>query len=392
VRVLVDDVLDDVRHADREGWDLFEALMDLLPRWAPVVDELGDVPEGWWRQVPIDVLNRVGVPVAWGGLPLMSTAVRRAVLLERLGHACPGLTLALPGPGLAMPTVALQGTTEQQRDFFGRFDAGVPRWSAFAITEPSSGSAATAMSTRARREGDEVVLDGGKCFITNGDRACCTVLFASLDPRRGPLGIRAFVVDAGTPGFTVTRTEDMMGMRASRLAELRLSEVRVPVSRMLGFGSRGAGQLNGFVGASRAWDHMRPGVSALVNGACAAALDRARRGLVEESGIPPARRDGIREQLTQWRLRVEASQLLALRAAWLYDRGSFGGAPASVAKSFSAQTAVELATWLAATLPVASATRGDPLEKFCRDARAFDILEGTGDMHRLIVARTFRAG
>jgi acyl-CoA dehydrogenase len=392
VRALTEDVLEGVRRDDHEGWHLFETLMQVLPRWATTVDRLGHVPDTMWAELPVEVLNRLGVPVEWGGLPLVATAVRRAVVLERLGRACPALALALPGPGLAMPTVSLLGTTGQQRDFFGRFHDSVPRWAAFAITEPSSGSAATAMSTLARQEGDDVTLDGGKCFITNGDRACCTVLFASIDPAKGPLGIRAFVLDAGTPGFCVVRTEDMMGMRASRLAHLAFDGCRVPAARMLGFGERRAGRLNGFVGANRAWDHLRPGVSALVNGACVTALKSARAELSRDADVPWSRLDTARDELARWELRVEASQLLALRAAWLYDRGTPGGAPASMAKSFSARTAVELAGWLTTTLPAATATAGNPLEKFCRDARAFDILEGTGDIHRLIVARTLRVG
>jgi acyl-CoA dehydrogenase len=393
VQASIEAVLAAVRRDDPQGWAVVEGIRDVLPGWADELDATGEVPDALWDALPVGVLNRVGMPQRWGGVPLLATAVQRAAVFELIGRICPAFALVLPGPALAMPAVARLGTQEQQRDYFARFHRNDrPWWGGFAITEPSGGSNAAAMTTTARRVGDRYVINGHKCFIGNGDRAQTTVLFATVDPGRGAFGVRAFVVDAGTPGFRVERSEDMMGLRASHLAALRFEDCEIPADRMLGGDGAGAGRVNGFVGANTSWDYMRPGLAALVNGACVNVLDVAR-GLVgsPDGEVPLRRSDGVREELRGWRTRVEASRLLALRAAWLYDRGATGGSAASSAKCWAATTAVELANWLGATLPVAASGAG-PVGRFCRDARAFDILEGTGDIQRMIISRTHRPG
>ena len=377
-----------VRRADPEGWAGLQQMLAATRRWSARADELADIPEGLWAELPVDLVNRLTVPAEYDGLPLTATAVRRAVVFELLGRADPGLALALPGPGLAMPAVVVAGTPSQRKQFFDRFlGRGRPVWAAFAITEPQGGSAATSLRTVARPDGEGYRIDGEKCFITNGARADIVITFATTDPARGPFAIRGFAVEAGTPGFGVGRCEDMMGLRASQLATLTWTDCTVPADCLLG-DPRGV-RSSGFAAAQGAWELMRPALSALIVGACLGALDHARCALDDEGARGGRAAASARERLATEAARVHAARLLALRAAWSYDEGRRGPLDGSLAKASAASAAAHLAAALTDLLPERAALLTDPLGRFCRDSHAFDILEGTGDMHRLMVARRF---
>jgi acyl-CoA dehydrogenase len=237
------------------------------------------------------------------------------------------------------------------------------------------------------------VLNGTKCFITSGRRADAVVVFASIDPTKGRFGIRAFVVDKGTPGFSVDRCEDMMGLRASQLAALSFIDCAVPAERMLGHNGRRGPLVDAFVGAQNAWDYMRPALAAGINGNCAGMIETAERCLAAgEAPLTAAACEAARDELRLFRARVHSAQLLALRAAWKFDSGQRASLDASMAKAFSSTLAMELAHRLARLFPLHAVQRGHPFEKFYRDAKAFDILEGTGDIQRLMIARAFEAG
>ena len=326
-----------------------------------------------------------------GGLPLTATAVRRCVVFEQVGRVCPGLPIGMPGPGLSMPPVFALGTPEQQSRYFARFhDDGRPVWGAFAITEPQAGSDATALRMSARRDGDDYILNGNKCFITNGRRADAVVVFATLDASKGRFGIRAFIVEKNTPGFSVDRCEDMMGLRASQLSALSFQDCRVPSANMLGHNGKRGPLIDAFTGAQSAWDYMRPALSAVINGSCFGVLDVARQGAAgDAAGLSAQQTQVVLRDLALFQARLESARLLALRAAWRYDQGQRASLDASMAKAFSSTLSMELAQYLSHAFALADPGLRARFDKFYRDAKAFDILEGTGDMQRLMISRTF---
>lgn len=383
-------LLDRVRREDPAGCAALDELLQRMPAIARQADADGDIDPSAWHGLCCDVLNRMNVPVTLGGTPITATALRRVAVFEQVGRICPGVPIGMPGPGLSTPPVDSLGTGAQRRSYFERFDVGSPVWGAFAITEPQGGSDATAMKTTAKRTaGGDYVLNGEKCFITNGARADAVVVFATLDPTKGRFGVRAFLVDKGTPGFCVDRCEDAMGLRASQLATLSFVDCRVPAECMLGHNGARGPLIDALTGAQNAWDYMRPGLSAVMNGACLGMLDHAE-ALLASGYTGHSRRDtaAVRECLREYRCRIEAARLMVLRVAWKYDKGLRVSGEASMAKAFCSCLAMRFAAWLASRFPLQAICRGDRIEKFCRDAKGFDILEGTGDMQRLMLARS----
>ncbi len=366
-----------------------QVMLDHMPGWAAAADAGGVVPEALWTLVPARTLNRMNIPLALGGVAMTATATRRAVVFERVGRICASLPMSLPGPGLSMPPVMALGTPEQKQRYFSGFtECDTPKWGAFAITEPRGGSDATGLRTVAVADGDDYVINGEKCFITNGDRADHVVVFATIAPDKGRFGIRAFVVDKSNPGFFVERCESMLGLRAARLAALRFSDCRVHKTAMLGHTGKRGPFVDAFQGAQSAWDYMRPALAASINGACLGAIEHVEAFLREQASVfGRARKAEAPALLATLRGRVQAAQLIALKAAWLYDRGDRSSTSASMAKAYSSSLAMQVADRLSALLPEVLLTSGSFLEKFCRDAKGFDILEGTGDMQRLMIAR-----
>lgn len=385
-------LLRDLYRLDPSGAQMMDELAHHVHSFVGAADVLGDIPAAFWTGAPVERMNRMNLPVEYGGLPLTATALRRAVTFERIGRICPALPMSMPGPGLSMPPVLSLGTPEQRAAYFDRFNGQArPVWGAFAITEPQGGSDAANMRTRAVADGDGYILDGDKCFITSGARADAVVVFATLDPARGRFGVRAFLVDRGTPGFAVERSEDMLGLRASQLSTLAFRDCRVPAARMLGHTGRRGPLIDAFTGAQRAWDYMRPALAAGINGTCAGILAYARTCIADgRAGLARAGAQAAHGALDPLQARVHAAQLLALRAAWKFDRGERASLDASLAKASAATLAMDVAHRLAALLPLQAASHGNPVEKFLRDAKAFDILEGTGDMQRLMIARGFQ--
>jgi acyl-CoA dehydrogenase len=148
-----------------------QAMLAHMPAWAAAADRDGMVPDSAWGLVPARTLNRMNIPLALGGAAMTATAMRRAVVFERIGRICAALPMSLPGPGLSMPPVIALGTPEQKARYCAAFtQCDTPKWGAFAITEPRGGSDATGLRTQAVADGDDYVIDGEKCFITNGPR------------------------------------------------------------------------------------------------------------------------------------------------------------------------------------------------------------------------------
>ncbi|MGU7811625.1 acyl-CoA dehydrogenase family protein [Burkholderia sp. AW49-1] len=352
-------------------------------------DRTRQIPEAVWTRQDVPALNLNLVPAAYGGCAHVQSLTSRVTLMEYLGYADAALALALPGPGLAMPPVLALGSNAQQARFFERFRDNTPRWGAFAITEPDCGSDATAMRTTARKTAHGWVLNGTKCFITNGARAHDVITFATINRQSGRFGVRAFHVDRNTPGFSVTRIEQMVGLRASQLAVLSFTDCEVPEDALLRRGDETPLD-DAFSGAQQAWNYFRPLLSAVMIGACRRVRDDLAT-YFESGGHPVNQRQlaaDVKALLPDIDRQITTAQLLFQQAAWKTDQGIASSMDASMAKAYAAQVAARVTRTAIDFVGLDGIAACPSLEQSYRDAKAFDIMEGTGDLQRLMIARS----
>ncbi len=309
----------------------------------------------------------LGEEMAWGDVPVM---------------------MNLPGPGLGGPPVRFAGTEAQQRRFFGVFTQPGLHWGAYALTEPGAGSDVAGIATTCRREGSDWILDGRKCFITNGARADWVVVFATVDRALGRAGHRMFVVERGTPGLSVGKIEDKMGLRASETAELVLEGCRVPGDNLLGGEAHYAGK-EGFLGAMKTFDASRPMVGIFAVGIARAAWEVAADFLRAElrGAAPSPRTRALAETLAAGKARLDAARLLCWKAAWMADEGVPNAREASEAKAYAARVAMAVCRDAMLAMGAAGLEESRFVEKWYRDLKVFDIFEGTGQIQRIVIAK-----
>jgi acyl-CoA dehydrogenase len=314
------------------------------------------------------------------------TVVASLLVAEELAYWDRGVCIANPGPGLPEASVLAQGSDAQKERFLGPFrDPDRPRWACFAMTEPGAGSDAAAIRTTARKHGDGYVLDGAKCFIGNASRADWILVQATLDPARGRDAQRAFFVENGTPGLGGWKIEKKMGLKAYESTSFTLERCRVPAANLLGGEERKSEKSGaGFGTAMRTFNAGRPIIAANAVGIGRAALDEALAFAREHDRLRDPR---VRDRLEQSARKLRAARLLCLRAGWLADQERPNIVEASQCKAVAAQVAQEV-TALGMEMLGAVGGRGDHLiEKLYRDAKAMDIVEGTGQIQRVIIAR-----
>jgi acyl-CoA dehydrogenase len=307
---------------------------------------------------------------------------------EELAWGDASLVLSLPGPGLGGPPVEYTGTPAQRERFLDVFRRPGLHWGAYGLTEPGAGSDVSGIRTTCRKEGDHWVLSGRKCYITNGARADWVVIFATVDPALGRAGHRAFVVEKGTPGFSVGKIEEKMGLRASETAELVLDEARVPAENLLGGEAHYAGK-EGFVAAMKTFDSSRPMVGILAVGIARAAVEYAT-AFVRENYLlarPLPRYALLAEKLADGARLVEAARLLCWRAAWMADQGIANAREASMAKAYAARAAMRVCSDAVEVLGAHGLESHQLVEKWYRDIKVFDIFEGTAQIQRVVIAR-----
>jgi acyl-CoA dehydrogenase len=312
------------------------------------------------------------------------SVVTTLLLAEELAYWDRGVIIAMPGPGLPEASVLSMGTEEQRERFLGPFVApDRPRWACFAMTEPGAGSDAAAIRTTARKDGDGWILNGAKCFIGGASRADWILVQATLDPSRGRGAQRAFFVERDTPGLGGFKVEKKMGLKAYESTSFTLADVRVPGANLLGGEARYESRA-GFKAAMQTFNAGRPIIGANAVGMARAALDETLRFAREHDLLA---RDRVRDRIEAMARRVRKARLVCLRAGWLADRRQPNIVEASMAKALAAQIAQE-ATTLGLELLGTVAAGGDHLvEKLYRDVKAMDIVEGTGQVQRMIIAR-----
>ena len=321
--------------------------------------------------------------------------------VEELCWGDVGLYLSIPNPGLGGAAVAAAGTPEQKERFLARFKDGEPKWGAMAITEPQAGSDSSAIQTTAVKDGDHWVLNGTKIFCTSGLMAAekskgFVVVWATLDRSAGRAGIRAFVVDSGTPGMYVTKVEHKLGIRASDTATLVFEDCRIPLDNILGSAEipKPGAQTNsqGFKGAMATFDATRPIVAASAIGVARAALDYVKDALADHGvtlryGAPMHTLTALERDVMEMEAQVQAARLLVWRAAWMLDNGQRNNLEASMSKAKAGLVVTWVTQKAVEILGPLGYSRKTLLEKWMRDAKISDIYEGTQQVNQLIVAR-----
>jgi acyl-CoA dehydrogenase len=297
--------------------------------------------------------------------------------------------MSLPGPGLGGPPVQFTGTPEQRERFFGVFKREGLHWGAYGLTEPGAGSDVAGIRTSCRKDGNHWVLNGRKCFITNGGRADWVVIFATVDPSLGRAGHRAFVVEKGTPGFYCGKIEDKMGIRASETAELVLEDCRVPDENLLGGEAHYNKGKEGFMAAMKTFDSSRPMVGVLGLGIARGAYEYARDFVKEHYQLGRAipRYTQLAQTLADDKRQLDAARLMCWRAAWMADEGLPNAKEASMAKAYAAKVAMKVCTDAVQILGAHGLEQQQFVEKWYRDIKVFDIFEGTGQIQRIVISK-----
>lgn len=312
---------------------------------------------------------------------------------EEMAWGDAALATAIPGPGLAAPPILAQGTPEQQSRFLGPMLDDQLHWGALALTEPGIGSDVAGMSTTAVLDGDEWVINGHKHYITNGARADVIITFATIDKSKGREGIRPFVVPKGTPGLVIGRIEEKMGLRASQTTELIFEDCRVPKDHLLA--GRQPAANAGFKAAMGTLDATRPMVGSLALGIARAAHEAIMQWIEEElpTGYSAYKLRAITEELEELRQELQMARLLVWRAAWMADRRIPNSKEASMSKAYAGALVMKVtAAAVRISAPGEDSERKRFMHKWFRDAKVFDIFEGTAQIQRLVIARRMFPG
>ena len=341
--------------------------------------------DGTWPQEIIEKAWEVGlmnvhVEEAYGGPDLDNLS--GCLIEEEMGWGCSGIGTSLMANGLAAAPVMIGGSEETKKKYLGMLTEA-PKLASFCLTEPDAGSDVSGMKTRAVRQGDKYVINGSKCFITNGGYADWFTVYTKTDPEAGHRGITAFVVDADADGVTVDKKEDKMGQRASNTATISFDDVEVPAENMIGE------ENHGFKLAMMTLDRTRPGVSAMAVGIARAAFEFASDYSKERQqfGVPIAMHQAIQFMIADMATKVEAGRLLVWQSAVLLDQGKRNTLASSHAKRFAADSAMEVTVDAVQVYGGYGFIKEYPVEKLMRDAKIMQLYEGTSQIQRLVIAR-----
>ena len=340
--------------------------------------------EGTW---PAEVLKKaweVGImnshiPEEYGG---SGASYFDGVLIEEeLGWGCSGIGTSIACNGLATAPINLGGSEEVKKKYLGMLTEE-PLFASFCLTEPDAGSDVSGMRTTAVRKGDKYVVNGSKCFITNGGYASYYTVYAKTDKDAGHRGISAFVVPRDDT-VTVDKKEDKMGQRASNTATITFNDTEIPAENILGE------ENHGFKLAMMTLDRTRPGVAAMAVGIARAAFELATEYSKErvQFGVPIAMHQAIQFMIADMATDVEAGRLLTWQSASLLDQGRRNTLASSHAKRFAADAAMKVATDAVQVYGGYGFIKEYPVEKLMRDAKIMQLYEGTSQIQRLVIAR-----
>src|SRR5271163_4284295 len=337
-----------------------------------------------WPQGIIEKAWEVGlmnshIPEEYGGAGV--GYLDGCLIEEEMSWGCSGIQTSVGCNGLATAPVILAASEELKKEYLGRLTEA-PLLASFCLTEPDAGSDVSGMKTNAVRKGDKWVINGSKCFITNGEYANWYTVYAKTDREAGHRGISCFIVPRDA-GVVVDKHEDKMGQRASNTATISFNDVEIPLGHLIGEENKG------FKIAMMTLDRTRPGVAAMATGIARAAMEFAIDYAKErvQFGVPIAMHQAIQFILADMATEIEASRLLTWKSAAMLDNGERNTLVSSHAKRFAADTAMKTATEAVQVYGGYGFIKDYPVEKLFRDAKIMQLYEGTSQIQRLVIAR-----
>jgi acyl-CoA dehydrogenase len=340
--------------------------------------------DGTWPQAILEKAWELGlmnshIPEEYGG-PGVSY-LEGTLIEEELSWGCSGIATSIGANGLATAPLALAGSEELKKKYLGMLTEA-PLFASFCLTEPDAGSDVSGMRTTATRKGDKYVINGSKCFITNGGYASYFTVYAKTDKEKGHRGISCFVVPKDDT-VTVDKKEDKMGQRASNTATITFNDTEIPAENLIGE------ENHGFKVAMMTLDRTRPGVAAMATGIARAAFEFATEYSKQrvQFGVPIAMHQAIQFLIADMATKVHLSRLAAWNSAVLLDQGRRNTLESSHAKRFAADSAMEVATDAVQIYGGYGFIKDYPVEKLMRDAKIMQLYEGTSQIQRLVIAR-----
>ena len=345
------------------------------------------------HEFPMDVfkqaweLGLVGpnIPEEYGGAGMGE--VDHVLVTEELAFGCTGIQTSMTANVLAATPILIAGDDETKKKYLGMLTSE-PVFAAYALTEPGAGSDAAAIQTRCRKDGNDWVVNGSKCFITNAAWASWYIVFATVDPALRHSGIMAFVIDRDAKGVSVGKTEDKLGQRASNTAVVNFDDVRVPAANVL------AEEGHGFKLAMQTFDRTRPDIGAGACGLMRRALEESIAYALERKtfGVPIAEHQMVQAMIAEMGIKYEATRLLVHKSAWQIDQGGRNSLVASYSKASGADSAMQVATDAVQVFGGNGYITEYPVEKLMRDAKILQIYEGTSQIQRMVIAKNLFAG
>lgn len=347
-------------------------------------DETGEFPRDICAKAFELGLMNTHIPEEYGGMGLGS--FEGCLIAEEIASGCTGIGTAMEANNLAEAPVILAGTEEQKKKFLVPMTEEL-KFAAYCVTEPGAGSDVAGVKTTAKKVGDEYILNGQKMWITNAGVADWYYVLAATDASAGHRGMSAFLVQRDSEGISVGAKEKNMGQRASDTRGVTFEDVKVPANNLLGK------EGDGFKISMQAFDHTRPLVASAAVGLARSAMEHALKYSLERHafGQPIFNNQAISFMLADMAKDIDAARMLCWRSAWLIDQGVRNSKEAAMAKAFAADTAMRVATDAVQIFGGYGYSHEYPVEKLMRDAKIFQIYEGTSQIQRVIISKQIAA-
>lgn len=331
-------------------------------------------------QMGIDMgLHCMNIPAEYGGMGL--TAREMSIIREEIGKVDAGFSVTMGNNCLGVTPTMIFGTEEQKKYVA---DIVVPGgFNPFCLTEPQAGSDATAIRTTAKKDGDDYIINGRKCFITNGDRGDIYIVFAYTDKEKGINGgMSAFLVERNLPGVSVGKHENKMGLRTNSTCDVIFEDVRVPKRNLVGEEGKG------YQIAMKTLERSRPLGSATSVGICQSVIDLCIKYANDRVvfGKPLAAKQAIKFMVADMEIQTQAARQMVMYASDLIDHGIYDGTTGSCVKAFCSDTAMKVTTDGVQIFGGYGYSKEYPMEKKMRDAKLFQIFEGTNQIQRVAIS------
>lgn len=355
------------------------AIREVLPV-ARKYDESEEFPLPVIKKAWEENLLNLGIPKQYGGPGF--GLVNSCIVVEEISSACPGIATSIFDNNLGAEPIVIGGNEEQKQRILSEL-VNEFKLIAFATSEPTMGSDVAGMKCKAEKDGDEYILNGNKFWITNGGYADYITVFATVDPEKKHKGIAAFIVDTKYEGVKLGKHIPKLGQRSSNTVSVGLKDVRIPKENVLAKPGRG------FVLGMQTFAHTRPAIGAFAVGCARSAMeysiDYAQKR--ETFGRPIGNYQVIQEKIANMYKDIEAARLLTYKAAWEADQGMDNNLSSAIAKAFASDVAMNVTTEAVQIFGGYGYLRTYPVEKLFRDAKLYQIYEGTSEIQRIVISR-----